>query len=116
MKMCMPHWEQLKQAITERGLMPFVSKDGTAAVARLKELGTAGDQPPDPLLAANFAIWSNALRLGGLYLMQGEYCPLCELNKNHELQGGADSADWICHAADDQRELFVQKGWLPKAS
>ena len=65
MKFCMPHWDQLKAAIEERGLMGLVSKDGVVAVDKIKrdlnQEGTAVENF-DPLMAANFAIWSNALR------------------------------------------------------
>lgn len=68
----------------------------------------------DPLLNANFAIWSNALERGGLYLMgndeDGEpYCPLCE----YEKKGGGKAADWITFAADEQLEKGRALGFVP---
>lgn len=79
MQICKVHWEQLKHAIEERGLLDLVAPNGQAAVSRMQQEldGTATDSNYDPLMAANNMISAQALKLGGLYLL-GDYCPLCE--------------------------------------
>ena len=46
MKMCQPHWDQLKEAIDARGMGHLVLKDEAAAEARVKAEvdGTATDK------------------------------------------------------------------------
>jgi hypothetical protein len=115
MKMCQPHWEQLRKAIDERGLSGFINKSGEAATVEITSQihGTEDkDRPYDPLLAANFAIWSNALKCGGLYLMSGGYCPLCEL----EAHSPAKAEDWINPCTDSIQNEFMAKGWIPASS
>jgi hypothetical protein len=110
----MPHWEQLRKAIDDRGLTPFTAKDGKVAVAQLAKQvqeNRAGKDTFDPLMGAHWAIAGNAMRflegagVNPLYLMAGgpedpvdvskageKYagrtwprCPLCYLNLAHEL-------------------------------
>jgi hypothetical protein len=110
MKMCAPHWAELRSALETRGLTQFVSKDGKAAIAGLIERNAS--MPYDPLMSANLVISENALRCGGPYLMQGDLCPLCEYEKNTSLPAKV----WIEPCCDAILEDFRQKGWLPKAS
>lgn len=119
MRLCQPHWDALKLAIEDRGLMQFVSGSGEKVTDKIvAELG--GDRGPDtfdPLMSANMAIWSNALHGGGLYLMGADeagnqYCPLCE----SELHGGYEASWWISHAADDQLERARTMNLLPQLS
>jgi hypothetical protein len=122
MKMCQPHWDQLRTAIEERGLMGLVSKDGVVAVEKLsRELKKEGTETEnfDPLMAANLAIWTNALEMGGAYLMfqdpeGNEYCPICEAIKNGKNVPQGKAEWWIDHAADEQlaraRELKLVPG------
>jgi hypothetical protein len=121
MKICMPHWKELAAAIDERGLGKFVASNGAELKERLQaQLGTPAEEKAagfEPLANANFAIWNNALGLGGLYLMgtdeQGNpFCPICEAVKN----GVHDSAWWINSAADEQLERARELGLLPPAS
>jgi hypothetical protein len=110
MKMCQSHYEQLKDAIKDRGLWAMVSKSGIAAAQRMKkELDGTGDPKVDhdPLLNAYFAIITNAMRVGGSYLLgqdiEGqEYCPLCELGTH---LGNNHVIEWINCAADDEKKL-----------
>lgn len=102
MKICQPHWDLLKSAIDERGLMHLVSNSGQVAAEKIQ--GQLSGQPEketyDPLLAANFAIWSNAIEMGGLYLIGdgNQYCPICE----SESHGSHNAEWWIKNAADEQ--------------
>jgi hypothetical protein len=91
MKWCTEHWAQLRKAIEDLGLSHLVAKDGASAHANVVaelEAAAQGVDPPqetyDPLMSSYWAISSRALQMGGLYLMSGDYCPLCELNKNCE--------------------------------
>lgn len=111
MKMCQLHWVALRDAIEMRGLSGFVSKDGQTAIDRtVNDLhGAPATQTFDPLMAANFAIWSNALDQGGLYLMQGDCCPICESEKH----GGPTAEWWIANAAQEQLNKARELGLLP---
>jgi hypothetical protein len=115
--MCQQHWDALRAAISERGLDGLISGSGQKAVAKLETELAQGAQTPetyDPLMNANFAIWSNALEAGGLYLMCGDkngnpYCPICESEKH----GGQPADWWITHAADEQLEKARAMNLLP---
>lgn len=111
MKLCQPHWDALKAAIEERGLMEFVAQDAKAAHERLcGELNGSPEQETfDPLMAANFAIWSNGLQIGGLYLMTGDFCPICESEKHN----GPAAEWWITNAANGQLERARELKLLP---
>lgn len=80
MKFCMPHWNALRAAIDARGMGHLVAKSGAEAVEGLVlELeGRAAEAMFDPLMAAHNMISSHALEVGGLYLLTGDYCPVCE--------------------------------------
>lgn len=41
--------------------------------------GTATDKTYDPLMEAHLMISGRAIQMGGLYLMSGDYCPICEV-------------------------------------
>jgi hypothetical protein len=98
----------LRQAISDRGLDHLVSGSGQKLCDKLQAELQQGGQTSDtfdPLMNANFAIWSNALEQGGLYLMGADengqpYCPICESEKH----GCHPAAWWITHAADEQLE------------
>jgi hypothetical protein len=110
---CQEHWDMLRAAIEERGLMDLVATDGGTAIAQLKHQLEAGEAQPtnyDPLMSAMFAISGNAAdlvqKMGGnaLYIMvrgaeeealvegvpgyEGRtwpFCPLCHINLAHEI-------------------------------
>lgn len=109
MKFCQLHWDELKAAIDERGLSHLIAKDGRGAVNRVvAEIeGTATDASYDPLMAAYWMITGRALEMGGLYLMTGDYCPLCELEKHTE-HGVA--AEWIQGCTDSVKVYCEEKG------
>lgn len=121
MKICQDHWVQLKEAIKDRGLWELVSSNGQHLADRLnKELESGGPSPDtfDPLASAMFMIMTNALKVGGTYLMGNdehgnEYCPLCELEKNRHLVGEG-ATDWINFAADDTITYAITHNLIPK--
>lgn len=103
MKMCQEHWAACRQAVSDRGLEHRVAQDGAAAGERIvAEIeGTATPQTFDPLMAVNNMIFEAALKAGGLYLMTGDHCPLCELAKH---KGDRFPPEWINGAADSVAE------------
>lgn len=91
MKWCDDHWAQLRKAIDDLGMTPLVAKNGEAAHANMVaelEAAQQGVEPPketyDPLMSSFWAITNRALEMGGPYLLTGDLCPLCELNKHCE--------------------------------
>ena len=84
MKFCQTHWNQLKDAIESKGMYHLVAASGELAVDRLKEEldGTATKLTYDPLMNSHNMINLRALECCGLYLLTGDYCPLCEFEKS----------------------------------
>ena len=80
MKFCQPHWDALRRAIDDRGLSHLVARDGAAAaeLLRAQAEGEAGPEAYDPLMAAHNMIASWAVENGGLAMLQGDLCPVCE--------------------------------------
>lgn len=82
MKICMKHWNMLRDAIEQRGLSGLVGKSGEElmenTVAQIE--GTKSVKETfDPLANATWMIYGRALQLGGLYLLQeDDICPICE--------------------------------------
>lgn len=113
--MCAAHWSELREAIEVRALSPFVNQSGEAAATEIVS-GASGtrdkSRPYDPLLSANMSIWAHAVHCGGLYLLHGELCPLCEMEQNTI----GKAADWINPCCDEILADFRTKGWLPAAS
>jgi hypothetical protein len=114
-KICQPHWDRLRAAIETRNLGQFIASSGREAVRRVA--GQLENQPEsgtfDPLMNANFAIWSNALKFGGLYLMGADekgqpYCPICE----SETHNGYPADWWIENAADEQLQAARDLGLI----
>lgn len=139
MKFCHTHWDQLRKAIDDRGLTPFIAKDGKVAVAQLtKQIETGDDTKAtfDPLMSAHWSITTNAMQaldrvgINPLYLLSDgseapdgrNDCPLCELNYLHE-QGCTNpdctldkkrGYDWmIDRAASDALSQAREYGLVP---
>lgn len=115
MKMCQPHWDALRKAIEDRGLYHLVAKDGKTAIDNLKaELEGRGDKSNyDPLMTANLMICDTALQMGGLYLLNGEHCPLCEAAKHL----GANAPEvWINGCTDSILEYCQKHGIVGQPS
>src|SRR5262245_18153164 len=124
MQICKTHWEQLQAAIKERGLWDLVAPNGQAAIYRMQQEieGAATNSNYDPLMAANNMISAQALRLGGLYLLSGDYCPLCEavshtqipddLSDDVKKQGVA--VYWINGCTDSILDYCRENGLVPK--
>jgi hypothetical protein len=116
MKFCQPHWDQLKGEIEKKGMGNLGARTGQGAVERIKaEIeGTATDETFDPLMAAHNEIlfrFMEPLGPDGLYVMMGEYCPCCELDR---LNPGRDlPTNWINGITDDLRKYCESKGMIP---
>lgn len=104
MKMCQPHWDQIREAIRVRGLSHLGASSGIEALERLNDelAGRATPDTYDPLMDANNMIWSKALEFGGLYLMGqkddgSQYCPLCEVDIHTPARedGRPEAQHWI---------------------
>lgn len=121
MKMCQPHWDDLRDEIKLLGLDHLVAKSGEeAAEMMVAELDGTGDKRVfDPLMSAYWAITSNALSSGGLYLLSpdedgNEYCPLCELDKNFPDEDPVPSKDWIEKSSKEQLQRARALDIVPK--
>jgi hypothetical protein len=123
MKICQEHWNKLKQAIELRGLSHLVAGNAEKATQMLLAQSdpTASFKDTfDPLLAANFSIWNNALEAFGLEMMaEGAPCPLCLMDDHAEKCTEPtckknSGSDWIEFAADGQLEVAQQKGLTAK--
>lgn len=102
MKFCDKHWEQLRQAIKDKGMWSLVSKSEGEAVQEIVNELHGRVHKYDPLMTAHTAIVAAALKDGGLYLLSTDedgkaYCPLCEGDKQSE----GLSTDWINGSTDD---------------
>jgi hypothetical protein len=82
MQICEKHWAMVRAAIEARGLSHLVAKSGEQLMANTIAESKGEDAPYDPLAAVNWMISGRALEQGGLYLMTGDYCPVCEVMKH----------------------------------
>lgn len=110
MQFCPKHWEDLKTEIIMVGLGRFIFKNGEQAAKHIEEQlkGLVDPKDPyDPLMSAHWAIMGNALRCGGLYMMSGDFCPLCEL----EAHSPAKAEEWITPCCQEILQDFKKNGW-----
>lgn len=85
MRFCDKHWGMLRKAIDVRALTPLVARSGGEAAERaVDELEkTATDATFDPLMSCHWMVCNFAVENLGLYLMGGDYCPICECLRVH---------------------------------
>lgn len=118
MKFCQSHWDELRQAIDDRGLSHLVAKDGVAAAKRLVFELEGTDKPDDydPLMAANWMISGRVLEEVGLVMMMGDYCPLCMVEDEGQRRGqrAGLASEWIKSCTDSVREYCVYLGLIEK--
>ena len=134
MKFCDHHWAMLRTAIDQRGLTQFVQgpdqhattmqavveamQGGNNDLARQLER----EAPYDPLWSALWMIQNRALEQGGLYMMTGDHCPVCEamkhlgslpLEPNGPAVGEAFvEQEWINGPADAAHQECIRRGLL----
>jgi hypothetical protein len=126
MKICIPHWNQLREAVDDAGLGHLVKGADNAKVLIEKgidqfKFGVREPESPstfDPLWNCNFAIWNNAIDMGGLYLMGSDdsgnpYCPICEAIANCPKDLPQSTADWwIDSAVKEQYQKAMDLGLI----
>lgn len=98
MKMCQPHWDAIRKEVERSGLSHLVAKDGRQAMDNMVAEIEGRESDFDPLMAANWAIFSAYLQDVGLGAMVGEVCPLCKVEEHRA--GLAEN--WIKGSVDDQ--------------
>lgn len=108
--LCDDHWNQLRAALTERGLAEHFAKSSEELQALL-DANNCGD----PVSAAAIAIMNNAiLNYGPVAFTKPETsCPMCFHEDRAMACQDHDHAkriDWITCAADEQAQH-----WMPKA-
>lgn len=122
---CQKHWDMQREAIKAKGMYHLVHKGGEQAMKHvLRQLkGEDKEQDFDPLLAANNAIFVNALNAVGLQLMvpddSGKLpCPICLVIKTCKC-GDPKCASrvegWTEFAANDVLEECKRRGLVPSA-
>ncbi len=104
MKFCQAHWDKLREAVKVRGLWHLVAQNGEQAIENeiAKIEGRADNRNYDPLMSCHWMIVNRALDLGGLYLMTGDYCPICESIK-HTVGKLKDENDQPCTQEGEER-------------
>jgi hypothetical protein len=108
MKLCTPHWEELRTAVRDRGLEPFVSRSGEEAARKLAN-GPPRDRASfDPLLRANIAIVEHVVGAAGpvkaAEWSATDACPICYFSDHCDVCR-EHSARWITLATDEQLAL-----------
>lgn len=104
----MPHWEALKQGVQNRGMWHLVARSGEEATAHMLQELRGEEAPFDPLMAANWAICGAAIEFGGLAMLSGNICPLCEADVH-----GGHANNWINGCLDEQLRYAFEKGLMP---
>jgi len=123
MKMCQTHWDRIRVLVEERGLSHLIGTAEQAMQAIADEVDGQESTHFDPLMAVNNLIMGQALQMGGLYLMSGDFCPVCEAMKHTahlprqgetEPVGEAWVEDhWTVGPVDAVHEVCRQKGLVP---
>lgn len=84
MKICEDHWTKLKKALEDRKILHRAAANGEKATEELRRQidGTATPETYDPLMDCANMVYAQGLNAGGLYLLNGDYCPVCEALKH----------------------------------
>lgn len=107
--MCLPHWGALRDGVKSRGMWQLVASSGAEASAMMAAELKGEPTGFDPLMSANWAIFAAALEFGGLAMMAGDHCPLCEADAH-----GGHAQEWIDGCLDAQLERARELGLVPK--
>jgi len=111
MRFCQPHWQRLKAAIEEKGMMHLAHGSGQKLAASIERQLTGTDSAADfdPLANATWAVYSQFLKNVGLAGMDGDVCPLCDVDE----KGPSTSQNWIDGSTDDQLATARHLGLMP---
>lgn len=119
MQICTPHWEIIRQSVTEHGLDSLISKTGDEAIARsFSELdpGVQTEEDLDPLMSMTMHWMTAAIENGGLDVMfldeQGNHqCPICLFEKHSK---GFIAKVEIDNIAKQMQTWCMEKGLISK--
>jgi hypothetical protein len=117
MKLCDPHWKELKAAIDAYGMGASIAEHSRHLGAKLKEELEGKPRTRanyDPLMGATMMIYGHSIEHGGLGIMavEPEPCPICYFSKNCPHGPRCDVGKWIEYAARDSHEEWSK---LPEA-
>jgi hypothetical protein len=81
MKICQQHWNTLRAKIEASPYAWMISSSRAEAVERAAKDIEDKLEPQnfDPLMACNIIVWTHAIKVGGLRMMQYDGCPICKL-------------------------------------
>lgn len=114
MRICMTHWNILKDLIDKEGLSKFIAKDGKEAMNNAMSELKGEPTHPDPLMMCNNMLWSRSLETFGLEMMAGDKCPVCHANENYPdtTDGEKTGEFWIRTLVPHVKKMFDEKGLL----
>lgn len=116
MNWCQPHWDHLRQAISDRGLDGFIAESGEEAAANLKAQLDGEGESFDPLMGSWTRI--NSEMFAALSKMDREAealqfpCPMCILVNDGQPEL---VDDWINSVTDSAKLYAIEQG-LVKAN
>ena len=113
MNWCKPHWDQLRQAILDRGLGGFGAQDSAAAAVEIASQLGGNDEKFDPLLGSwsriNMRMAESLTELGrGGEVLQLR-CPLCILVEDGQPE---TVENWINGVTDQAKAYAIEQGLL----
>jgi hypothetical protein len=118
--LCTPHWNNLKKAIDDKGLLDWISKDLPAP--HFEDLSHNDEPSFGPLMRAACALWLQAWAVTPAYLSECQTdedydkCLLCALSEGLQeaLEGTLSNIEhlrnWVEFAASQQLDLAREKG------
>lgn len=121
MKMCLEHWDRLRDGLKERKMFHLVATDGHKLFDRFKKEREGQATIPDPLMESHNMILGRALKYMPHVLglneknPEGHYCPLCEarihMPPHPETNQPCDDS-WIITLLDYLKVEYTKEGWL----
>lgn len=107
MKFCDNHWAELRKAIEDRGLGQYINTaEGLATQFELDMQGRGKENIVDPLMLSFGMIAEAALERGGLYLLFGDLCPICEGLEKGDTE---NVKTWISGCTDAVQQHFQEQ-------
>lgn len=102
MRHCQKHWLMTRQAVADMGMSPLVARNGEEAAQQVVDelIGQDSAATFDPLMAAFIMVADRSTSALGLYLLSGDYCPICEVVATH----AAQKCEHGCTDEDVERE------------